>query len=131
MSEDATPVAPVQNVVNQRPALNLATNVLCEYVQGHLRDGWEIVLRMSKDECSLVLEDPYGNDIEYDPDTCAVLEMCGSANDIEAERGSNPRCGCGSKTDLESESGMGGRVSARKFKCVQCKNTFWVNVPAL
>jgi hypothetical protein len=43
-----------------------AANMLCETVQRRLPEGWKITLEMSKDESTLTLSDPDGEEMEFE-----------------------------------------------------------------
>lgn len=50
---------------NQQKKLIDACNLICEHIGAHLPDGWQIVLAIDRDEASLSLVDPDGEDVDY------------------------------------------------------------------
>ena len=68
-----------------------ASNWLCQYVEGKLPDGWEIVLSMSSIEATLTLIDPDGKHAECmsgDAGISQIDEMCVVAIEMDLERSS-------------------------------------------
>ena len=60
-------------------------NSLCEYVQKHLAEGWEIHLLMGKDECSIEVfnHDGCEVEIEHDAGYSSIQAACELSHEME------------------------------------------------
>lgn len=63
-----------------------AINLLAEYAEKNLPDGYTIVLQFCSDECALELVDEFGEVIDYSGEGGAFADACVEAREVESER---------------------------------------------
>ena len=62
-----------------------AVNLLCQHVEGRLKNGYQIVLEMSSDECTLELHSPDGDCVEFESDrTISLINLAIAAAEEHA-----------------------------------------------
>jgi hypothetical protein len=65
-----------------------AVNLICEFVEGNLPQGWNLSLTMNSEDASLELLDPNGDDVDIgtsDPGYSNLAQACDDARYLESQ----------------------------------------------